>query len=462
MDKYLKCTTDKNPLSYRCGEKMIFTVQAREKCQPIAYELLKWTLATDDGKKAEGIYHYDNGKPLVLETSLERPGFARLTVNAYGRDGSEITDLLEAGAGAEIEKLSYLDEIPEDFDAYWEKIEKAIAEHEPRLLYERELTLGVPSGFRAFDIRISAPYEGLPASAILTLPIAEGKYPLEISYNGYSICGAAAVYKEKTICLRVNAHGIENDLLSVEAEEKHKELRGYGFDREENSSPETTYWRGMMIRDLVAVRYAKSLPAWDGKGLTVWGGSQGALQATTVAAHDKDVTYLLINVPWFCNLKAEAHGYMGGWRPKPDEGLRYFDTIAQATRVCCPVEINLRLGDYICPPSTTVALYNSFRTVKAMNAMQAGTHSYIPHEQNIFRLRSDPENPTGELKLGKYRHYKGGEYEVLFIGKDSETLEQTVVYRSLSGGGVWVRPKWMFEEYANIKGIPTKRFTYIG
>ena len=97
-----------------------------------------------------------------------------------------------------------------------------------------------------------------------------------------------------------------------------------------------------------------------------------------------------------------------------------------------------------------------------MNAMQGGTHSYIPHEQDIFRLRYDPKNPTGEMRLGKYRHYKGGEYEVLFIAKDSENLEPTVVYRSLTGGGVWVRPQWMFEEYVNIKGIPTKRFTYIG
>ncbi len=49
------------------------------------------------------------------------------------------------------------------------------------------------------------------------------------------------------------------------------------------------------------------------------------------------------------------------------------------------------------------------------------------------------------IKIGKYRHFKGGEYEVLYIAKHSETLEETVVYKALYGeGGVWVRPAKMW------------------
>ena len=52
-----------------------------------------------------------------------------------------------------------------------------------------------------------------------------------------------------------------------------------------------------------------------------------------------------------------------------------------------------------------------------------------------------------EIKLGKYRHFKGGEYEVLHLAKDSESLEMMVVYRALYGeGGVWVRPAKMWNE----------------
>jgi len=46
-----------------------------------------------------------------------------------------------------------------------------------------------------------------------------------------------------------------------------------------------------------------------------------------------------------------------------------------------------------------------------------------------------------------YRHFKGGKYEVLFEGKDSETTDPVIIYRALYGEhGIWVRPKQMFFE----------------
>ena len=66
------------------------------------------------------------------------------------------------------------------------------------------------------------------------------------------------------------------------------------------------------------------------------------------------------------------------------------------------------------------------------------------------------------VKLGKYRHFKGNEYEVIHIAKHSETLESMVVYRALYGDGeVWVRPESMWDETVEKDGQPFKRFTYI-
>ena len=68
-----------------------------------------------------------------------------------------------------------------------------------------------------------------------------------------------------------------------------------------------------------------------------------------------------------------------------------------------------------------------------------------------------------EIKLGKYRHFKGNEYEVIGIARDSETLEDMVVYRALYGeGGLWVRSAEMFSETVTRDGKTFKRFTYIG
>jgi cyclomaltodextrinase len=60
---------------------------------------------------------------------------------------------------------------------------------------------------------------------------------------------------------------------------------------------------------------------------------------------------------------------------------------------------------------------------------------------------------------GTYRHFKGGEYEVIDIAKHSETLEEFVVYRALYGTGeLWVRPKDMFFGEKEVEGKMTPRF----
>ncbi len=65
-----------------------------------------------------------------------------------------------------------------------------------------------------------------------------------------------------------------------------------------------------------------------------------------------------------------------------------------------------------------------------------------------------PPTPTG-----RYRHYKGGDYEVLGAVRHSETLQPMVLYRALYGEhGLWVRPHAMFYEQVVIDGRQQPRF----
>lgn len=67
------------------------------------------------------------------------------------------------------------------------------------------------------------------------------------------------------------------------------------------------------------------------------------------------------------------------------------------------------------------------------------------------------------VKNGRYRHFKGNEYEVLGTVTHSETLETMVVYRALYGdGALWVRPVSMWNETVVHNGVRQSRFTYIG
>lgn len=67
-----------------------------------------------------------------------------------------------------------------------------------------------------------------------------------------------------------------------------------------------------------------------------------------------------------------------------------------------------------------------------------------------------------DIQPGRYRHFKGNEYQVLGIARHSETLEELVVYRALYGdGGLWVRPASMWTEIIDRYGYHGPRFTWV-
>jgi hypothetical protein len=68
--------------------------------------------------------------------------------------------------------------------------------------------------------------------------------------------------------------------------------------------------------------------------------------------------------------------------------------------------------------------------------------------------------PLPVLAAGRYRHYKGGEYEVVGVARHSETLEPLVIYRPLThASGLWARPYAMFVEMIEHEGRRVQRFT---
>lgn len=72
---------------------------------------------------------------------------------------------------------------------------------------------------------------------------------------------------------------------------------------------------------------------------------------------------------------------------------------------------------------------------------------------------SDALTPLPVLTPGRYRHYKGGDYEVVGVARHSETHETLVVYRPLYGeGALWVRPYAMFVGTVVVDGLERRRF----
>lgn len=460
MDEYFKVKTDKNPLTYACGETAVFTVKCAKNHDARHCEKYKWVLKGDDGSVKEGFGRSVRGRNFKIEGTCKTPGFLRLTITALKPNG-EVDDsysVADAGAGFDIDKIKFHGIIPEDYDKFWGEIEKETEEFTPVLLQKEPITNMIDDGFEGYDIRISTPW-GPPASGILTHPKGNGKFPASIEFLGYGIDAAPPNCTDGRIHLFLNAHGFENNLNAPQLAEKYPHLSNYGHSIEENKSPYTTYWKGVITRDLVAAKFMRTLKNWDGVNLTATGGSQGAFRATNVAARDKDINFLDIHIPWFCDLTAINHGFMRGWRPNFSDGLSYYDTAAAITRVSCPVKISARLGDYVCPPSSIMALYNNCKTLKSLDFIQAWTHSYVSPQFDSYRLYNDPENPENILKGKKWVDKAGELITVIDEFKDFEGNIQ-VLYKSENGEPLLIK-KEMWNDIVYINGAPVRRFKEI-
>jgi len=67
-----------------------------------------------------------------------------------------------------------------------------------------------------------------------------------------------------------------------------------------------------------------------------------------------------------------------------------------------------------------------------------------------------------KIKLGKYKHFKGGVYQVLGIAKQSETLKELVIYQNFEKSDLWARPKLNFVQKVIVNGKEVPRFKYMG
>lgn len=382
-DLTFSCTTDKPAIAYQPNERMVFSIQLLAAGKPVAGRRLAWTRRGDDQKKENGEAVSSDSAPLVIETACDRPGFVHVVVRVLaadgkpekGANGKEV--VWECGAGVTPEKLAGVPE-PADFEAFWAK-QKARLQEVPIKAALEPVTAKNPQ-FDAFDVKIDCP-GGKPVSGYLTRPKGAAAKSLiaQVGFMGYGVSSANQESRPGIISLAINAHGIENgkDAAYYEAL-KAGELKGYAFDRTQNSDPATAYFNGMALRVLRALEYLKSLPEWNGKDLIVAGGSQGGFQALLAAGLDPQVTRCFAYKPWCCDLGGPTLQRVGGWRPEWTAALGYYDPINHARRIRCDTYLSSGLGDYVCPPSGITVVYNSLAGPRKIEYIQGATHGFDP------------------------------------------------------------------------------------
>ena len=394
---WIKGVTDKGPLDYAVGEEMTFTLTVQHAQDLPPGLKLCWTRTGDDGQEQKGTA--DIASPLVVKTSLNRPGFVRLYAELRKADGKpwrtadakgkKALVFFDGGAAADPRKLRPTKPVPADFEAFWAK-RKAELAAVPMTANLEEIASPTP-GAKLYKVSIACAGPR-PSTGYLSIPEAPGKYPATVGFHGYNASwGANATNPPKKVPtnalhLIVSAHGFELGREPDYYRDFRKSVcrNGYGhaFDPEENAKPETCYFGGMAWRVMRGIEYVKSRPEWNGKDLTLTGGSQGSLQAMWGAALVPGVTAAKISIPWFCDVGGTEDGRNhGDWYPKWAPGLDYYDqvNIARLVPKTCRVDISRAgLGDYIAPPCGVAIMYGNLACPKSIVWVQGSTHGYVP------------------------------------------------------------------------------------
>jgi cephalosporin-C deacetylase-like acetyl esterase len=436
LDKaWIKGETDKNPLTYKTGEKMKFTLTLSgvEGELPKDTYFLDWKRTDDFGKVETGRIPLSK-KPFKYETSIDKPGFVRLeafvvdkdskcyvkqsagdattpegrrAMNAFERRNRRI--FFDGGAGAEIEKLRSSGE-PEDFDEFWAK-QFARLDLVPVKDERIELPCKNPK-VRLFAVRVDC--AGLrPVTGYLSIPKAVengAKFPCRLTTHGYNgdRCTHNNPYpgNEKEIVFNINAHGLKlKEFGATDADTKalRWEIRSngktYAFDAEQNKDPEVAYFNGMVLRVKRALQYLKTLDGWNGKDLYASGGSQGGLQTIWAAACGEGVTKADSGITWCCdmirnNIRRERKISGDGWYVPWTESMGYYDAAIFAKRIpktCMTTITRAGLGDYCCPPAGLAILWNNMTCPKKIIWVQGSQHGYVPpsYEGRDFTFSQD-------------------------------------------------------------------------
>lgn len=393
--------TDKD--TYKAGEPVSFAFTVSD----IAGETyVKWTRDGDDGKKEEALVEASTNGPVVVKTSLAKPGFVRVLAKLVDKSGKNLDGVdthFFASAGVDVDQLQGIAE-PADFDAFWAAQKAKLAKVAMEPVVREEIASSNP---KVKMYKVSIPCAGpRPATGYLVIPV--GTQPksrgARVTFEGYGMGGQGAPrwFSEYEITFSVNAHGFELGKDDTYYKDFANSLKvgnsGYAFDPEQNKNPETAYFNGMILRDLRALEYIKSLPEWDGKNLVVSGGSQGGFQSLVMAGLDKDVSSCDASAPWCCDMGGKAQlGRVGGWQPIFAAGLNYYDPVHFAKRVptTCKVFISRAgLGDNTCPASGLTVVYNNLKCPKKIKYVQGSEHMHwgkIPEGTQVFTLEKEKE-----------------------------------------------------------------------
>ena len=396
---------------YRLGEKARFTLTAKDLAKDPASRggVVSVTMDHFGGKT---ILHKD-WKPseepnLVLEGSLDEPGFLRVTALPYPRPEGTLWWLGKGNVcwsvGYEPEKIKAGCARPADFDAYWDGERARLAREVPFDMHRTKVETMCDDAFDVWKLRCDT-FGGKRVWGFLVEPkdLSKGPLPLLINIPGagpaLSEAGTKNFKKPGEINLILNAHPFEpakdpasQKKLYVDQDRACAKKYGCNYAIAGGAvGKEEFFFHDAVLGIDRAVTWAVSLPEVDRKRVGYSGGSQGGGMGIMLCALNPAVTRAVFYVPAITDLCGFKTGHQSGWpllveRQKDDKAKEtalsiapYFDAAHFAPRMKIPVRVVVGFADTTCPPPCVYAAYNALGgTDKSIRNVLGMTHSVKP------------------------------------------------------------------------------------
>ena len=399
----------KNPLEYRVGDELKFTIDLKYTGAPYDtkdYQII-WKRSGDDGIVRTGKLEVAQ-LPYTFTDKFTKPGFIRYRAELHKKGGKMVRGkkrgiFCDGSAGANIRDIRPMEE-PADFDEFWASQRARLAKV-PLTYTMDEVKSASTDKVKLYSVQVACA-GARPVTGYLWIPADNSKkYPARVTFKGWSKDPAKVQRPEKSnnadeIRFSINAHGFELNQTLTYYTNYFKKIssngKDYAFDPIQNADRNTAYFNGMALRVMRALEFVKVLPQWNKRDLWVRGGSQAGLQSLWAAGLDKDVTEVLIWKPGWCDVAGAPKALRMGstfdliYTP----ALDYYDGAFHAKRIKCPVNVIVAgLGDFTCPPSGIMAMFNNLQVPAKIRFYQGEGHA--------GRLSTPGNPPYYDLSNGK-------------------------------------------------------------
>ncbi len=372
------CETDKNPLSYDLGDSVTFRISMISEDRLVSAPQLFYFYIDDAKYTREAAVPGHTGQLILEFDGMKKPGCGYLSVYAANRKGEKMSSVeatLSAGVAFDFYNIRALAAKPDDFDSFWDAKVAELMKVEPTAKVFKECELCKTAGYKVYYAEVQS--LGTVASVHISYPESakHGSLPISVTYFGYGLPASnGAICSPNEICVSVNRNEVSDHMSEDYYTQHAKDIEGWCFD---NPTREESYFLGMLMRDIQAIRFTEKQfgEYWNGRDISVAGGSMGGFQSVAVAGLYDRVTECNPNVPWMSDVGGYKEGRVhGSFFPDYSEGSRYYDSSYFAERFNGRVNLYAGLGDDTCRAAGTIALYNAFKCEKTGAFGQCATH----------------------------------------------------------------------------------------